>query len=50
MQLNYELSEGEIGVVNIMDVAGKLVASYVLANTENILQINAGDLNNGVYL
>jgi len=46
----YELKNNESGTMNIIDITGKLVASYPLVNTKNSLQINAKDLNNGVYL
>ncbi|MDQ3047003.1 MAG: T9SS type A sorting domain-containing protein [Bacteroidota bacterium] len=35
--------------VAIMDVTGKLVSTYLLKTNESNLQIDAGDLNSGVY-
>lgn len=46
----YRLKPNETGLLNIMDVTGKLVANYTLENNKNNLQINANDLNSGVYL
>lgn len=48
--LEYMLNPNEKCIVNIMDIAGKLVESYSLFTNKNNLQISANDLNNGVYL
>lgn len=48
--LEYELKNNESGTIKIHDISGKLVASYPLIAAKNSLQINANDLNNGVYL
>lgn len=48
--IKYDFQNNATGIVNIMDIAGKLVASYPLLNTKNNLQINASELDNGVYL
>ena len=48
--IEYKLMPNEKGVVNILDVTGKLVESHILENSKNNLQINANDLYSGVYL
>ncbi len=50
MQLNYKLSEEDIGVLRIMDITGRLIANYTLNNAENILNINQTVLDNGIYI
>jgi hypothetical protein len=49
MQLDYSLNEGEAGILKIMDVTGKLVASYVLENSKTNIAISEAALQNGVY-
>jgi hypothetical protein len=49
MQLDYSLSENETGIVKIMDVTGKLVASYVLEKDKTNIAISEAALKNGVY-
>jgi len=46
----YKLKPNEKGTVNISDISGKLVESYILENNKNNLQITANGLNSGVYL
>ncbi len=46
----YKLKMNEKGTLNIMDITGKLVANYALESSKSNLQINANNLNNGVYL
>ena len=48
--LKYKLKQDEAGIVNIMDITGKLVLSYALEKNENNLSIYSNELNNGVYL
>jgi len=50
MQLDYRLSELEMGELKIFDVTGRLVAQYNLNPNETILQINQTILNDGLYL
>ena len=45
----YKLKSNETGLLNIMDVTGKLVSTHTLESAKNSLQINANELNNGVY-
>jgi hypothetical protein len=49
MQLDYSLNEGETGIVKIMDVTGKLVATYVLEKDKANIAISEAALKNGVY-
>jgi hypothetical protein len=49
MQLDYSLSEGENGIVKIMDVTGKLIITYVLEKDKTNIAISEAALKNGVY-
>ncbi len=50
MQLDYQLTATDVGLLKIMDLEGKLIASYPLDNTKTIMNINQSALTNGVYL
>jgi hypothetical protein len=49
MQLDYQLSDDETGVVKIMDVTGKLIVTYVLEKDKTNIAISEAALKNGVY-
>jgi hypothetical protein len=51
MTLLYSMETGSSGEMKIFDVAGKQVLSYQLSpGTDNRLEINDAQLNNGIYL
>lgn len=50
MQLSYSISEGKRGEFNIMDITGRLLATYQLNAAENILHIEQNELSEGIYL
>ncbi len=50
MLLDYTLNEGEVGIIKIYDLTGKLICSYRLNANNSQLQINNADLNNGIYI
>jgi len=45
----YSLPEESGGIMNIYDVNGKTLGSFILRQGENILEINTGELPSGVY-
>jgi hypothetical protein len=50
MQLNYKIKPDSKGSLVIYDITGKLIVKYALESASNQLQINSGQLNNGIYL
>ena len=49
MKLDYDLGKDQEAIINLLDVTGKLVRSYKLANTKGTLEMNEQGLQNGIY-
>lgn len=47
---SYTLAEGETGVLQVFDIAGKLIQSYQLASDDNVININNTGLDAGTYM
>lgn len=50
MQFNYNLAEGQQGELAILDLMGKQIDVYKFSAGQNVLEVNAKSLLNGIYM
>jgi hypothetical protein len=50
MQLSYQMNEGQIGELRIMDVTGRLISKFNLLASQTNLQISLPNVSAGMYI